>query len=137
MDASGLAAATAEEVLSGIRTVATFNAQPLELRRYSLHLNEAYRYGIRKASLSLVLHGRLRAHQLLFYGCRCLDGLQPGDQWSDHARNCFLGLLGGHLWHDPVGQSDPYLSVIMKARIAAAELFEIIDRKPALDFGEP
>ncbi|KAI6234765.1 Multidrug resistance protein pgp-3 [Aphelenchoides fujianensis] len=57
MDASGLAAATAEEVLSGIRTVAAFNAQPLELRRYSLHLNEAYRYGIRKASLSSFFTG--------------------------------------------------------------------------------
>ncbi|KAI6240398.1 CBR-PGP-3 protein [Aphelenchoides fujianensis] len=133
MDASGLAAATAEEVLSGIRTVATFNAQPLELRRYSLHLNEAYRYGIRKASLSSFFTGAFELINFFSMAVAVWMGsnlvisgaITPGTVFS-----VYWAVICGTI---RLGKAIPYLSVIMKARIAAAELFEIIDRKPALD----
>ncbi|ETN84287.1 ABC transporter, ATP-binding protein [Necator americanus] len=46
------AGATAEEVIHGIRTVAAFNGQEKEIKRYGDHLNQGMKYGVRKALLT-------------------------------------------------------------------------------------
>ncbi|KAI6240399.1 ABC transmembrane type-1 domain-containing protein [Aphelenchoides fujianensis] len=55
--ASGEANGVADEVLSSIRTVAAFNAQEFEAKRYESHLDVAYGSGIRKALFTSVFTG--------------------------------------------------------------------------------
>ena len=58
------AGAIADEVLAGIRTVASFNAQPFEIGRYEKRLIEGRRLGVRKA-LIIALFAAL--HIFIFF----------------------------------------------------------------------
>lgn len=74
--AYGAASAVAEEVLSGIRTVVSFNAQEFELSRYGKHLQQGYENGVERASwtagfasfYNLVLFGSMAT--IFWYGSK-------------------------------------------------------------------
>uniref|UniRef100_A0A914HYY5 ABC-type xenobiotic transporter n=1 Tax=Globodera rostochiensis TaxID=31243 RepID=A0A914HYY5_GLORO len=133
MSAYSAAGAVAEEVLAGIRTVAAFNAQQFELTRYKRHLVVGRRMGIRKA-LMVAFFGGL--HLLVMFGSMgvafwygtslALEGrISPGTVFA-----VFWSVLIGA---SRIGQALPQMGVIMGAKLAAGEMFAIIDRKPALD----
>ncbi|KAI6219466.1 Multidrug resistance protein pgp-3 [Aphelenchoides besseyi] len=133
MKASGLASSIVEEVLSSIRTVAAFNAQNFELKRYSLQLDDGYRCGVRSGCISAMFSSLFELINFTSMGCAVCFGslmviegkLTPGTVFS-----VYWAVICGA---NRLGKSIPYFAVLMKARIAAADLFEIIDRKPDLD----
>ncbi|KAI6184939.1 Multidrug resistance protein pgp-3 [Aphelenchoides bicaudatus] len=128
-----LANAVAEEVLSGIRTVASFNAQEFELNRYGENVQSGYKSGARKAVWSaffaalynLIIFGAMAV--VFWYGSNLvLDGY------------CTPGTIQGIFWLFAIaairiGQAAPHLSSVVNAKLAAGELLAIIDRVPEMD----
>ena len=127
----------AEEVLLGIRTVMAFNAQDFEIRRYKNQLKQGKAIGIRKAAITGFFAGLLMvinfvAMGICFYiGSNMViyEGLDAGTVFS-----VFWAVLVGAM---RMGQAVPQISVIIGAKVAAGEIFEIIDRKPKLDCSNP
>ncbi|KAL3102064.1 hypothetical protein niasHS_003473 [Heterodera schachtii] len=133
MSAYSAAGAVAQEVLEGIRTVAAFNAQPFELARYKRHLDDGRRVGIRKA-FTVAFFGGIHLLVMFcsmgvafWYGTTLvLDGsISPGTVFA-----VFWSVLIGA---SRIGQALPQMGVIMGAKLAAGEMFAIIDRKPSLN----
>ncbi|KAI6211343.1 Multidrug resistance protein pgp-3 [Aphelenchoides besseyi] len=133
MTSYGNAGAVAEEVLNGIRTTIAFNAQQFEANRYAKYLNLGCKSGIRKALFTAFFSG-LYLFILFFsmgvafwFGCNLvMDGtMSPGTVFA-----VFWSVLIGAL---RLGQAVPQMSIIMGARLAAGDIFKIIDRKPELD----
>ncbi|KAI6238677.1 Multidrug resistance protein pgp-3 [Aphelenchoides fujianensis] len=133
MAAYGDAANVAEEVLYGIRTTQACNAQPAEIRRYSRFLQIGCTNGVRRAMFTALFSG---LHLLLLFGAMGAafyygtllvleQGLEPGNVYA-----VFWASLGGAM---RLGNAIPQISVILSAKLCAAELFAIIDRKPAFD----
>ncbi|KAI6230482.1 Multidrug resistance protein pgp-3 [Aphelenchoides fujianensis] len=129
MAAYGDAANVAEEVLYGIRTTQACNAQPAEIRRYSRFLQIGCTNGVRRAMFTALFSG---LHLLLLFGAMGYgtvlvleQGLEPGNVYA-----VFWAALGGAM---RLGNAIPQISVILSAKLCAAELFAIIDRKPAFD----
>ncbi|KAH7724074.1 Bile salt export pump [Aphelenchoides avenae] len=133
MDAYGQASAVAEEVIGGIRTVASFNAQYFEATRYEKFLKLARQMGIRKAYIMgffsglflLIMFGSMGI-AFWFGSTLVLDGyMSPGTVFG-----VFWAVLIGAM---RLGQAIPQVNVIVSAKLAAGEIFNIIDRKPKLD----
>ncbi|KAI6195927.1 Multidrug resistance protein pgp-3 [Aphelenchoides besseyi] len=137
MAAYGDAANISEEVLYGVRTTQACNAQASEIGRYSKYLQIGCSNGIRRAMYTALFSG---LHLLMlfgsmgvafWYGTRLVleQGLEPGSVYA-----CFWACLGGAM---RLGNAIPQISVILAAKLSASEIFEIIDRKPALDCNDP
>uniref|UniRef100_A0A7E4V7L2 ABC-type xenobiotic transporter n=2 Tax=Panagrellus redivivus TaxID=6233 RepID=A0A7E4V7L2_PANRE len=133
MNAYSAAGAVAEEVISGIRTVMSFNAQDFEATRYEKHLNQGKKVGIQKAGVigffaglqSLIIFVCMGV--CFWYGTHLViwGTIYPGTMFA-----CFWAILTGAM---KMGVAVPQVSVIIGAKMAANELFEIIDRVPKLD----
>uniref|UniRef100_A0A7E5A008 Multidrug resistance protein 1 n=1 Tax=Panagrellus redivivus TaxID=6233 RepID=A0A7E5A008_PANRE len=136
MSAYSAAGAVAEEVLHGIRTVTAFNAQSFEVLRYETHLKRGKTAGIQKAAITSFFNGLYNV--ILFgamgvcfwYGTQLVvwGYAKPGTAFS-----AFWAIVMGAI---RIGMALPQISVILGAKVAAAELFEIIDRKPKLNLSE-
>uniref|UniRef100_A0A7E4ZR48 ABC-type xenobiotic transporter n=1 Tax=Panagrellus redivivus TaxID=6233 RepID=A0A7E4ZR48_PANRE len=133
MNAYSAAGAVAEEVISGIRTVMSFNAQDFEAKRYEKHLNQGKKVGIQKAGVSGFFAG---IQSLIIFVCMGVSfwygtqlviwgTINPGTVFA-----CFWAVLIGAM---RMGMAVPQVSVIVGAKMAAGELFEVIDRVPKLD----
>ncbi|KAI1720374.1 ABC transporter transmembrane region domain-containing protein [Ditylenchus destructor] len=137
MTAYSSAGGVAEEVISGIRTVASFNAQFFETQRYEKLLKVGRVIGIRKAIVIAFFQGLylfiLFASMgiAFWYGTTLvLDGsISPGTVFG-----VFWAVLIGAM---RLGQAVPQINVIVGAKMAAGEIFSIIDRKPELDASSP
>ncbi|KAE9546998.1 hypothetical protein FO519_009790, partial [Halicephalobus sp. NKZ332] len=127
----------AEEVLLGIRTVTAFNSQNFEINRYRYQLKKGKTVGIRKAAMTGFFSGLLIFIMFIAMGVCFYIGtnmvlnekVDPGTVFS-----VFWAVLMGAMH---MGQAIPQISVIVGAKIAAKEIFEIIDRKPKLDCSNP
>ncbi len=127
------AGAIAEEVLTAIRTVFAYNGAPKEHKRYETRLNEAMLHGIRKGFLNGVMMGFLwltinSAYSLGFwYGWTLSesDGFSVGGILL-----VFFNILIGVF---SLGNAGPLVNTITSARVAAYEIFRIIDRVPSID----
>nr|AFX93749.1 P-glycoprotein 3 [Haemonchus contortus] len=127
------AAALANEVIAGIRTVMAFNAQPFEIHRYEKELKEARKLGIRKAfilamfsGLPLFLMFAAMAFSFWYGSTLVIAGIvSPGTIfavfWS-----VFLGTRR-------LSDVAPQLGAFLGAKIAAADIFAVIDRVPEID----
>lgn len=69
IDAYGSAGAVADEVLYGIRTVASFNAQYFEIKRYKKFLEVATKLGIRK---DLIIAFFMGLYQFTLFALKCI-----------------------------------------------------------------
>uniref|UniRef100_A0A7E4V6E2 ABC-type xenobiotic transporter n=1 Tax=Panagrellus redivivus TaxID=6233 RepID=A0A7E4V6E2_PANRE len=133
MSAYSAAGAVAEEVISGIRTVMSFNAQSFEADRYEKCLNKGKIVGIRKAGVTGFFSGLYNMFLFISMGASFWYGTQlvvwgeikPGTVFAT-----FWAVLTGGM---RMGMAVPQISVIVGAKLAAGELFEVIDRKPKLD----
>jgi ATP-binding cassette subfamily B (MDR/TAP) protein 1 len=128
-----IAGSLAEEIISGIKTVIAFNGQMFEYDRYNKVLRKAQKIGIKKAIITGFFSGLYMA--VLFgsiglafwYGTQLVFSkeIQPGTVltvfWS-----VFLGAL-------KVGYALPNLGIISNAKLAAGEIFSIIDRESHMD----
>nr|XP_022339240.1 multidrug resistance protein 1-like isoform X1 [Crassostrea virginica] len=137
------AGSVAEEVLSCIRTVISFNGQRQEQLRYENALKESRRLGIRKSFVQGLMIGSIMflmfgTYALAFwygseqvkdwYSSYCAaerEGISPGEVLTVF----FCVMIGSF----SIGNAAPHLGSIFGAKGAAAEVFDTIDNVPEID----
>uniref|UniRef100_A0A8C8SJZ5 Bile salt export pump n=1 Tax=Pelusios castaneus TaxID=367368 RepID=A0A8C8SJZ5_9SAUR len=128
------AGAVADEVLSAIRTVAAFGGERKEVERYDKNLVYAQRWGIRKGMIMGFFTGYIwfiifLCYALAFwYGSKLV--LDEEEYSPGILLQVFFGVLIGAL---SLGQASPCLEAFATGRGAATNIFETIDKKPAID----
>ncbi|KAH9513517.1 Multidrug resistance protein 1 [Bulinus truncatus] len=138
------AGAIAEEVLSCIRTVISFNGQPQEIKKYSHALEESKKLGIRKSvfaglSVGLTFFIMFCAYALAFwFGSTQVndynksggsEGLSPGNVFT-----IFFSVMIGSF---ALGSASPHITSILTAKGAGGTVFSIIKDKPLIDSSNP
>ncbi|XP_009077778.1 PREDICTED: multidrug resistance protein 1-like, partial [Acanthisitta chloris] len=128
------AGAVAEEILTAIRTVVAFNGQQKALAKYDANLETAKRVGVKK---SITTNISLGVSQFLIFGSYALafwygTKLTAEDEHYDIGRVLivFFAVLVGAF---SLGQAAPNLESVAKARGAAYEVYQIINKKRLID----
>ncbi|XP_060570521.1 ATP-dependent translocase ABCB1-like isoform X2 [Ruditapes philippinarum] len=123
----------AEEVLSCIKTVASFNGQNQDLKRYEEKLEYCKNLGIKKSYITGTGQGfpmlvMFSAYALAFwYGT---EQVKSGDMTGGTVITVFFCVLIGTF---SIGNITPHLTAIVGAKGAAAVLIDIIDNDPEID----
>nr|KAF6417727.1 ATP binding cassette subfamily B member 5 [Rousettus aegyptiacus] len=129
------AGAVAEEVLSSIRTVVAFGAQEKEIQRYTQNLKYAKDVGIKKAiasklSLGAVYFFMNGTYGLAFwYGTSLILHGEPGYTIGTVLAVFFSVIHSSYC----IGTAAPNFETFTIARGAAFNIFQVIDKKPAID----
>ncbi|PIC45395.1 hypothetical protein B9Z55_005430 [Caenorhabditis nigoni] len=133
LEAYESAGSAASEVISGIKTVVSFNGEQKEIDRYSSFLTEGMYWGLWRASLSSfeVAFG-------VFFMCFSMaisfwwgtslvlkGSITPGTTLA------VFWAVNGAIYF--VGQAIPHLSSVSSCYSAAVPVFQIIDRQVTLD----
>ncbi|CAF0903516.1 unnamed protein product [Adineta steineri] len=133
LKAYGKAGAVAEEVLSSIRIVLSYNGQEREKKRYKQYLNEAKERGIRKGAANGLSLGVL---WFIFY-CSYALGYWYGSKLIEHGEYdigkvmiIFMTILVSVI---DLGQASPHLQAVAQARTAASFVWNIIDEPSTID----
>ena len=123
----------AQQALSSIRTVYSFNAEEMTKKAYEATLGVPVAMGERQ---SLVLGLVLGSFQLVMFGAyglvlwyasgRIREGTYDG---GTVMTVFFSALIGGFA----IGQAGPSFSSFSNGRAAGHRMFTVIDRKPAID----
>ncbi|PVU86637.1 hypothetical protein BB560_006631 [Smittium megazygosporum] len=127
------AGGVATEVLSSMRTVAAFNSQEKELKRYSTKVDAAFRSGFKKATalglgLGLIFFFIYSCYALGFwFGAKLV---RDGEYSPGQVLNVFFALMFGGF---SLAGAVPNVSAITSARGAAVKVFEIIDKKSSIN----
>ncbi|KAI6242300.1 Multidrug resistance protein pgp-3 [Aphelenchoides fujianensis] len=137
LEAYGRAGAITEEIIHGIRTVLSLNAQIFETQRYSAQLQVGCKNGVRKAFFISLFSGLFQFAMfasmgiVFWYGTKLvLQGmLTPG--------NVFAGFWMALVGAKRLGMAIPQFRAVLNAQLAAAEIFAIIDRTPEFDCTSP
>ncbi|KAF3819179.1 hypothetical protein GH733_013329, partial [Mirounga leonina] len=135
LNAYSKAGAVAEEVLSSIRTVVAFGAQEKEIQRYTQNLKYAKDIGIRKAiasklSLGAVYFFMNGTYGLAFwYGTSLILSGEPGYTIGTVLAVFFSVIHSSYC----IGTAAPNFETFTIARGAAFSIFQVIDKKPAID----
>uniref|UniRef100_A0A914XVN7 Uncharacterized protein n=1 Tax=Panagrolaimus superbus TaxID=310955 RepID=A0A914XVN7_9BILA len=130
MNAYSFAGSIATEVISGIRTVMSFNAQAFEINRYHSCLLIAQKLGIRKAKITATFSALFSFFQNFamavgFYAGAIL--VFRGEMINGQVIGVYFAVIMGAT---RLGQAAPNLNAILSAKLAAGEIFSIIDKKP-------
>ncbi|XP_077613736.1 ATP-binding cassette sub-family B member 5 [Crocuta crocuta] len=135
LNAYSKAGAVAEEVLSSIRTVVAFGAQEKEVQRYTQNLKNAKDVGIKKAiasklSLGAVYFFMNGTYGLAFwYGTSLVLSGEPGYTIGTVLAVFFSVIHSSYC----IGTAAPSFETFTIARGAAFNIFQVIDKKPAID----
>uniref|UniRef100_A0A915CZ45 ABC-type xenobiotic transporter n=1 Tax=Ditylenchus dipsaci TaxID=166011 RepID=A0A915CZ45_9BILA len=133
IEAYASAGGVAEEVISGIRTVAAFTAQPFEAKRYESFLKAGKKMGVYKALIVGFFSGLFL---FVIFGCMSIAFwygttlVLSGTMSAGMVFGVFWLVIDGAI---RLGAAIPQMSIVSAAKLAAGELFSIIDRTPALD----
>ncbi|CAB3400176.1 unnamed protein product [Caenorhabditis bovis] len=130
----GKAGSIAEECLMGVRTVQSLNGQEEMTEKYTNELSHGRKYAILKGVSGgffgglffLLLFSYLGGG--FYYGAYLMEIKTietPGDVFTV----VFSMLLGAYF----LGLISPHLMVLLNARVAAATIYEIIEREPKID----
>ncbi|CAG5131707.1 unnamed protein product, partial [Candidula unifasciata] len=134
----------AEEVLSCIRTVITFNGQSQEITKYGQALEGSKKLGVKKAlftglSVGFTMLIMFCAYGLAFwYGSTQVNeynnsngsqGLSPGGVFSIF----FCVMIGSFA----LGGASPHITSILTAKGAGGTVFSIIKDEPPIDSSDP
>ncbi|XP_036912141.1 ATP-binding cassette sub-family B member 5 [Sturnira hondurensis] len=134
LNAYSKAGAVAEEVLSSIRTVIAFGAQEKEIQRYTHNLKDAKDVGIKKAiasklSLGAVYFFMNGTYGLTFwYGTSLILNGEPGYTIGTVLAVFFSVIHSSYC----IGTAVPNFETFTIARGAAFNIFQIINKKPAI-----
>uniref|UniRef100_A0A0K0EP01 ABC-type xenobiotic transporter n=1 Tax=Strongyloides stercoralis TaxID=6248 RepID=A0A0K0EP01_STRER len=131
--AYGEAGSVAEEVINGVKTVIAFNGQKNEINRYSNYLFDAAKSGTIKGGIIACNMGLMMLFMFVAMGISFYYGTHlviDNEIDSGMVFAVFWAFIGGVF---SLGQAAPQIAVIMAARQAGGEIFEIIDRKPEID----
>ncbi|TKR81874.1 hypothetical protein L596_015676 [Steinernema carpocapsae] len=129
----GIAGATAEEVLSNIRTVISFNGQKKESKKYEAQLRNARSLGIRKAIINGIFLGTMLFCLFSSFGLsfwfggsegRCISR-ETGDVFT-----VFMAVMSGAMALSTVS---PCWSLLATSRAVAMPVFKVIERVPEID----
>ncbi|XP_044151274.1 ATP-dependent translocase ABCB1-like isoform X2 [Bufo gargarizans] len=137
LKAYGMADAVAEEVLTAIRTVASFNGQEKAMEKYNTNLIDAKAAGIKKSIISNVIIGvsELMIFGVyglaLWYGTHLLD-TDPKNYRISNVLTVFFSVLNGTV---SFGNVFPCIESISNARAAAYEIYRIINKPRHIDSG--
>ncbi|KAM4702862.1 ATP-dependent translocase ABCB1-like [Rhinophrynus dorsalis] len=129
------AGAVAEEVLSAIRTVVAFNGQQKALNRYNVNLQDAKIVGMRKSITTDVSMGFTQfvifgAYALGFWYGTKLTIDEEGTYTIGKVLIVFFSILMGTF---SLGEAAPNLEGISKARGAAYEVYNMINKHRPID----
>uniref|UniRef100_A0A914NYY9 Uncharacterized protein n=1 Tax=Panagrolaimus davidi TaxID=227884 RepID=A0A914NYY9_9BILA len=130
MEAYSFAGSIATEVISGIKTVMSFNAQNFEIDRYESYLNKAKKLGIRKAKITATFSALFSFFQNLAMAVGFCAGailVFQGQMINGQVIGVYFAVIMGAT---RLGQAAPNLNAILSAKLAAGEIFAIIDKKP-------
>ncbi|EFJ12488.1 ATP-binding cassette transporter [Selaginella moellendorffii] len=122
-----------EQIVGGIRTVASFGGEKQAVGKYDKALDKAYRAGVRQsvvagAGLGALLCVVFGSYAFaLWYGSKLI--LHRGYTGGDVLNVIFAVLTGG----SSLGQASPCISAFAAGRAAACKMFEAIHRKPSID----
>ena len=125
----GRAGAIAEEAILGVRTVQSCNGQEEMVERYLAELVKGKKYGIERGYWSGFLIGLFFFFLYLFIAAGIVYGAwllkvgvlnNPGDVFV-----CIYSMLVGAYF---LGLASPHLMAVLNARVAAATIYQTIDR---------
>lgn len=132
------AGGVAVQAITGIRTVTAFNMSPKLLALYSAALRKPMLLGIRNAllrglTLGLSQFVTLGAYGLLFwYGTTLVLDAPPEDRGRAFQR-MLRSLMAVTMSAQGIGQNTSFLGDQAAANSAAARIFAVVDRRPAID----
>ena len=126
------AGGVAQQVLSSMKTVVSFGGEEREIKRYSKHLDEAEKFGTKKALSNGVGVAVIQGLIFLVYALAFWYGntLIPNEMNAGQVLNVFFAIIIGAF---SLGQATPHLAAIGLATGAAHEIFETIDRVSPID----
>uniref|UniRef100_A0A914YRT6 Uncharacterized protein n=1 Tax=Panagrolaimus superbus TaxID=310955 RepID=A0A914YRT6_9BILA len=128
------AGSVAEESVMGVRTVQAFNGQIEMVNRYKNELTRGKKYSLIASFWSGMMEGFFFFLLYVFLGGGILYGaylLKSGVLASPG--NIFIVIMSQLLGAYFVGLISPPLMGVFKARVAAAVIYETIDRVPEID----
>ncbi|XP_065439363.1 ATP-dependent translocase ABCB1-like isoform X1 [Chrysemys picta bellii] len=129
------AGAVAEEILTAVRTVVTFNGQMKALAKYDVNLENARKVGVKK---SITTYTSLGFTEFILFGACALAFWYGTKLTVEEKENYDIGrvlivlfsLLLGTFY---LGQGYPYLESVANARGAAYEVYKVINKHRLLD----
>ncbi|XP_055387529.1 multidrug resistance protein homolog 49-like [Condylostylus longicornis] len=133
------AGAVAEEVFSNIRTVVAFSGEEKEVERYSNKLIPAEESSLRKGLLSGICNGAVWFMNYSFYAVPLWYGTQliledRANGLNDYSPVVLIIILFCVLTGaQNLGLASPHIETLSVARAAAANIFQVIDRKSTID----
>lgn len=132
-DAFASAGSVSEEVLSAIRTVKMFRSQDREVERFSMKLNSAANFGIRKGIMVGLSVGSMWGTMFLTYGCALWFGghmIAIGKYGQGQVLSVFFSVLMGAFG---LGQMGPSITNITTGIGSAPGIWAVIRRKSKID----
>ncbi|KAM9836236.1 bile salt export pump-like [Aulostomus maculatus] len=134
LQAYAKAGAIADEVLTSIRTVASFGGEHKEVQRYDKNLISAQRWGIRKGLIMGFFTGYMWLIIFLCYGLAFWYGSSLVVDTEEYTPGTLLQVFFGVLIAAMnLGQASPCLEAFAAGRGAATIIYETIDREPEID----
>ncbi|XP_064907344.1 ATP-binding cassette sub-family B member 5 isoform X3 [Columba livia] len=135
LSAYAKAGAVAEEILTAIRTVVAFNGQQKALAKYDANLDMARSVGVKK---SITTNTSLGVSQFLIFGSYALafwygTKLTVEEKENYDIGNVLIVFFSVIVGAFSLGQAAPNLESVAKARGAAYEIYQIIDKKRLID----
>ncbi|XP_028835614.1 multidrug resistance protein 1 [Denticeps clupeoides] len=135
LSAYAKAGAIAEEILVAIRTVVAFNGQQKAVDKYTVNLEEAKNFGVKKAITSNISMGFTQlmifaTYALAFWYGTKLSVDEPENYTIGRVLIVFFTVMIGAF---SLGQGAPSLESIAKARGAAYEVYNTIDMPRPID----
>ncbi|KAG0343570.1 Multidrug resistance protein 1 [Podila humilis] len=127
----------AEQAISAIRTVVSFDGQQRELERYTEKIQEAYKTGIRTAIVSAFGMGALMATLMMSYGLAFWYGSKQVAEGHMEPGDVLTVLFGVIIGASSLGNVGGSFSTFGKAKAAAYTIFQTIDRIPEIDSSSP
>ncbi|GMT13436.1 hypothetical protein PFISCL1PPCAC_4733, partial [Pristionchus fissidentatus] len=134
MAAIGAAGSVAEEAILGVRTVQSLNGQPEMVDRYTAKLTDSKGFAMWNGFWNGFFGGFFYFILYSYMGCGMLYGgyLLSVDVVKEPG-TVFIVILSMMLGAYFLGMISPHLLVLLNARAAAAQIYQIIDRSPKID----
>ncbi|KAI9003354.1 P-loop containing nucleoside triphosphate hydrolase protein [Hyaloraphidium curvatum] len=127
------ASKVASEAISEIRTVAPLTKEQVFLDMYKSNVAEPHRFAIRSAFIASAGSGFAQSFLYLLYalafwyaGVLVLDGLSTGTDVQ-------VAIFSVVFMTIPIGQASAFLPNVAKAKIAALDVFELLDRQSRIN----
>ncbi|XP_042462551.1 ABC transporter B family member 11-like isoform X1 [Zingiber officinale] len=127
------AAATVEQTISSIRTIASFTGEEHAIKKYNRSLSGAYRASILEGLFAGIGLGATFAILFFGYGLGIWYGSElilKHNYTGGAVFNVILAVITGAM---SLGQASPCTSAFAAGQVAAFKMFETIKRKPEID----